>query len=131
MEEFFQKEIEKENITAEQFSSEEKTIKIHEHCHQKSLTNLSTSFAMLNIPENFKVTLINSGCYGMEGSFGYEKEHYDISMQVGEDTLFPKIRNADIPIEIVASGTSCRHQIFDGTQRTAQHPISVLRAVLK
>lgn len=76
------------------------------------------------------MTLINSGCCGMAGSFGYEKEHYDISMQVGEDTLFPKIRNTDASVEIVAAGTSCRHQIFDGTQRTAQHPISVLRAVL-
>ncbi len=131
LEEFFQKEIEKGNITAEQFSSEEKTIKIHGHCHQKSLTNMSTSFAMLNIPENFSVTLINSGCCGMAGSFGYEKEHYDISMQVGEDTLFPKIRNTDAAVEIVAAGTSCRHQIFDGTQRTAQHPISLLRTVLK
>ena len=131
LEEFFQQEIEKGNITAEQFSSEEKTIKIHGHCHQKSLTNMSSAFAMLNIPENFSVTLINSGCCGMAGSFGYEKEHYDISMQVGEDTLFPKIRNTDPSVEIVAAGTSCRHQIFDGTKRTAQHPIRVLRTVLK
>lgn len=131
LEEFFQQEIEKGNITAAQFSSEEKTIKIHGHCHQKSLTNMSAAFAMLNIPENFRVTFINSGCCGMAGSFGYEKEHYDISMQVGEDTLFPKIRNTDDTVEIVASGTSCRHQIFDGTKRRAQHPICVLRIVLK
>ncbi len=131
IEEFFQKEIEKEIIASNQFQEEEKTLKIHGHCHQKALTNMSASFTMLNLPKNFSVTIINSGCCGMAGSFGYEKEHYDISMQVGEDTLFPKIRNTDESVEIVAAGTSCRHQIFDGTKRTSQHPISVLRTVLK
>ena len=67
----------------------------------------------------------------MAGSFGYEKEHYKLSMQVGEDTLFPKIRNYGRDIEIIASGTSCRHQIKDGTERTAKHPISLLREALK
>ena len=66
----------------------------------------------------------------MAGSFGYEKEHYQISMQVGEDTLFPKIRNTDENVIIVASGTSCRHQIKDGTKRNSIHPISVLRKAL-
>lgn len=131
IEEFFQREIEKGSITADQFLEEEKTLKIHGHCQQKSLTNMSASFAMLNLPKNFSITIINSGCCGMAGSFGYEKEHYNISMQVGEDTLFPKIRNTDESVEIVAAGTSCRHQIFDGTKRTSQHPISVLRSVLK
>ncbi len=67
----------------------------------------------------------------MAGSFGYEKEHYNLSMQVGEDTLFPKIRNTDMEVNIIASGTSCRHQIFDGTKRKSQHPISILRKVMK
>jgi len=130
IEEFFQKEIEKGNIKSNQFSEAEKTLKIHGHCHQKSLTNMSASFAMLNLPKNFNVTLINSGCCGMAGSFGYEKEHYAISMQVGEDTLFPKIRNTDESVEIIASGTSCRHQIFDGAKRKSKHPISILRLAL-
>jgi len=131
IEEFFQLEIGKGNITADQFSDTEKTIKIHGHCQQKALSNISASFAMLNIPKNFNVTIINSGCCGMAGSFGYEKEHYKISMQIGEDTLFPKIRNIDKTVEIIASGTSCRHQILDGTKRKSKHPISILKQALK
>ncbi len=131
MEEFFQKEIKKGIITSNHFKETKKVLKIHGHCHQKSLSNMNASFSMLNIAKNFSVTIINSGCCGMAGSFGYEKEHYDLSMQVGEDTLFPKIRNTETSVEIVAAGTSCRHQIFDGTKRKSQHPISILRQVLK
>lgn len=131
MEEFFEKEIKKGNITAKHFNNSKKILKIHGHCHQKSLSNMNASFNMLSLPLNFKVTLINSGCCGMAGSFGYEKEHYNLSMQVGEDTLFPKIRNTDMEVNIIASGTSCRHQIFDGTKRKSQHPISILRKVMK
>jgi len=131
IEEFFQKEIKIGNITPRHFNEVKKTLKIHGHCHQKSLSNINASFAMLNLPVNFNVSIINSGCCGMAGSFGYEKEHYDISMKVGEDTLFPKIRNAGSNVEIVAAGTSCRHQIFDGTKRKSHHPISILKQVLK
>ena len=67
----------------------------------------------------------------MAGSFGYEKEHYTLSMQIGEDSIFKKVRSTDAETEIVASGTSCRHQIFDGTKRIAKHPISILREALK
>ena len=66
----------------------------------------------------------------MAGSFGYEKEHYQLSMQVGEDTLFSKVRNCDSETEIIAAGTSCRHQIFDGTKRVAKHAITVLKEAL-
>jgi len=131
MEEFFEKEIKKGKITSDSFTKEKKVLKIHGHCHQKSLSGTGASFAMLNLPENFKVTVMNTGCCGMAGSFGFEKEHYDISMQVGEDTLFPKVRNAEPGTKIVAAGTSCRHQIKDGTKRTSQHPISILKEVLK
>ena len=131
MEEFFEREIKKGKITSNQFSDTKKTLKIHGHCHQKSLSNISASFTMLNLPKNFEVTIINSGCCGMAGSFGYEKEHYNISMQVGEDTLFPKIRNSEASVAIIAAGTSCRHQIYDGTKRKSQHPISILRQVLR
>ena len=131
IEEFIEKEIKKGNITAESFTEEEKTLKIHGHCHQKSLSGTSASFAMLNIPKNYKVTVMNTGCCGMAGSFGYEKEHYKLSMQVGEDTLFPKIRNTDKSVKIAAAGTSCRHQIKDGTKRQAEHPASILRKALK
>lgn len=131
MEEFFEREIKKGRITSKQFSDTKKTVKIHGHCHQKSLSNIAASFTMLNLPKNFEVTIMNSGCCGMAGSFGYEKEHYDVSMQVGEDSLFPKVRNFDASVSIIAAGTSCRHQIYDGTKRKSQHPISILRQVLK
>ncbi|AWG22336.1 FAD-binding oxidoreductase [Flavobacterium faecale] len=131
IEEFFKNEITKGNIKAEQFSDEVKEIKIHGHCHQKALSTVEATFVMLNIPKNNTVTIYNSGCCGMAGSFGYEKEHYDISMQMGEDTLFPKIRSTAQTTEIAAAGTSCRHQIFDGTSRKAQHPVSILRSCLK
>ncbi|TDE47966.1 hypothetical protein, partial [Flavobacterium sp. GT3P67] len=81
--------------------------------------------------KNSSVTIYNSGCCGMAGSFGYEKEHYEISMQMGEDTLFPKIRATDPNVAIAAAGTSCRHQIFDGTSRTALHPVTILKSCLK
>jgi hypothetical protein len=129
-EEFLAKEIEKENITSALFTSEKKEIKIHGHCHQKALSGTFASFKMLNIPTNYAVTILNTGCCGMAGSFGYEKEHYKVSMQVGEDTLFPKLRNCTSDTEIAASGTSCRHQIFDGTKRVAKHPITLLKEAL-
>ena len=131
IEEFFKKEITSGKIHSEQFSDVEKSIKIHGHCHQKSLSSVEATFAMLNLPKNSFVTIYNSGCCGMAGSFGYEKEHYDISMQMGEDTLFPKIRATDSETAIAAAGTSCRHQIFDGTNRKALHPVTILRACLK
>jgi FAD/FMN-containing dehydrogenase/Fe-S oxidoreductase len=131
IEEFFKKEITSGNIHAEQFSDEEKQIKIHGHCHQKALSSVEATFTMLNVPSNTTVTIYNSGCCGMAGSFGYEKEHYDISMQMGEDTLFPKVRATNAAVAIAAAGTSCRHQIYDGTSRTAQHPVSILKSCLK
>jgi Fe-S oxidoreductase len=118
------------NIKSSQFTHEEKIIKFHGHCHQKALLNQSSSFAVLNLPINYKVTIIASGCCGMAGSFGYEEEHYEVSMQIGEQTLFPAIRNSNIEVQISANGTSCRHQIKDGTQREALHPITILRRAL-
>jgi len=131
IEEFFKKEITSGKIHSGQFSEIEKSIKIHGHCHQKSISSVEATFAMLNLPKNSNVTIYNSGCCGMAGSFGYEKEHYDISMQMGEDTLFPKIRATDSETAIAAAGTSCRHQIFDGTNRKALHPVTILRTCLK
>jgi FAD/FMN-containing dehydrogenase/Fe-S oxidoreductase len=130
IEEFIQKEFEKGTIRTNQFTTEDKLVKIHGHCHQKALSSTHATFSILNIPKNYKPTIMNTGCCGMAGSFGYEKEHYKVSMQVGEDTLFPKIRNTSKEIEIVAAGTSCRHQIYDGTNRIAKHPITVLREAL-
>lgn len=130
IDEFLHDEIQKGNITADQFSTEAKTIKLHGHCHQKALSGIHNTFIALNLPKNFKVTIIPSGCCGMAGSFGYEKEHYDISMQIGEQTLFPAVRKASEDTVIAAVGTSCRHQIKDGTKREALHPISILKHTL-
>ncbi|WP_299053753.1 FAD-binding and (Fe-S)-binding domain-containing protein [uncultured Polaribacter sp.] len=129
-EEFLSKELENQQIDTSLFTDTSKTLKIHGHCHQKALTGTFAGFKMLSIPKNYSVTILNTGCCGMAGSFGYEKEHYKVSMQVGEDTLFPKIRNCAETTEIAASGTSCRHQIFDGTKRIAKHPITLLKEAL-
>ncbi len=130
IEEFLSGEVEKGNISASQFTKATRVIKFHGHCHQKALSNQKYTFDVLNLPENYKVTIINSGCCGMAGSFGYEKQHYEVSMQVGELKLFPSVRNAASDVIIAANGTSCRHQIVDGTGRTAPHPVGVLKEAL-
>ena len=81
--------------------------------------------------EGYEVKEIDSSCCGMAGSFGYEAEHLDISMKMGERRLFPEIREADDEAIIVAAGTSCRHQIEDGTGKKALHPAQVLHQAMK
>lgn len=129
IEEFFANEIVNGNLKSNQFTEDERVIKIHNHCHQKALSNQKVTFDMLNLPKNYRVSIISSGCCGMAGSFGYEKEHYDISMQVGELKLFPAVRKSSQAI-IAANGTSCRHQIYDGTGIKALHPVTILKNAL-
>jgi len=131
IEEFLANEIKLGNINSSQFTDASQTLKIHNHCHQKALSNQKVTFDILNLPKNYKPTIITSGCCGMAGSFGYEQEHYEVSMKVGEQTLFPSVRRASGDTIIVANGTSCRHQIKDGTQRVALHPVSVLLKAIK
>ena len=126
IDEFIAREIQKGNITAAQFTKASKQIKLHGHCHQKALSSVQSSIQLMSLPENYHVENIPSGCCGMAGSFGYEKEHFEVSMQVGELVLFPAVRSSDADTIIAAPGTSCRHQIKDGTQRHAQHPVEVL-----
>jgi Fe-S oxidoreductase len=90
------------------------------------LSSVNFSQKLLSIPVNYKVDVIPSGCCGMAGSFGYEEEHFDVSMKVGELVLFPAVRNSSADTIIAAPGTSCRHQIKDGTGRTALHTLEVL-----
>jgi FAD/FMN-containing dehydrogenase/Fe-S oxidoreductase len=130
-EEFFAKQIESGSITQEQFTDAPTTIRVHGHCHEKALIGLIPSIRTLSIPENYNVRLIPSGCCGMAGSFGYEEEHYDISMDIGELVLFPTVRDEPQENLIAATGTSCRHQIKDGTARIALHPAQILRKALK
>ena len=86
---------------------------------------------MLELPQGHKVSMIPSGCCGMAGSFGYEEEHFAISQKIGELVLFPAVRAATLTTTLVAPGTSCRHQIKDGTGRPTLHPIEVLHAACK
>ncbi|WP_420573334.1 FAD-binding and (Fe-S)-binding domain-containing protein [Kordia sp.] len=130
LEEFLAAEIQAGEITSEAFTEDAKAIKIHVHCYQKSLSNQKCTYDVLNLPKNYKPTIIASGCCGMAGSFGYEKEHYEVSMNIGEQSLFPAVRAAEINTTIAANGTSCRHQIKDGTQKEALHPITILRRAL-
>ena len=130
IEEFLASEIQKGVVKATNFTSEEKNIKIHTHCHQKALSNQKVTFDILNLPTNYRPTIITSGCCGMAGSFGYEKEHYEVSMKIGELKLFPSIRKAPENTIIAANGTSCRHQIEDGTGRKALHPVTILKNAL-
>lgn len=124
--EFIVREMRKGNIKQKQFTQSYLYIKLHGHCHQKSLASIEPSKEMLSLPKNYQVDIIPSGCCGMAGAFGYEKEHYDLSMQIGEQVLFPAIRQAKEDVCISAPGTSCRQQIKDGTGRRAYHPIEVL-----
>ena len=126
IDEFIASEIKKGNITADQFTKEKRKIVLHGHCQQKALSSVAPSVALLSLPENYTVEIIPSGCCGMAGSFGYEKEHYDLSVKIGEMVLFPAVRQQTEEDIIAAPGTSCRHQIKDGTGRNALHPVEVL-----
>ncbi len=125
VDEFISREIFKGKIKPEQFTDKPNSISLHGHCHQKALSSISHTQKLLTLPKNYKLETIPSGCCGMAGSFGYEEEHYDVSMKVGEMVLFPAVRKAS-NCEIAAPGTSCRHQIKDGTGRLAKHPVEIL-----
>lgn len=111
------------------FDNMPRRILLHGHCHQKALGGMQPSIDVLRMIPNTNV--IPSGCCGMAGAFGYEAEHYDISRQIGELVLFPEIRAAAADTLIVATGTSCRHQIVDGTGVSALHPAELMQVALK
>lgn len=129
--EFIMHEAQSGKLSSSLFTTESRTIKLHGHCHQKAIASTESTLTMLSLPSNYKVDEIDSGCCGMAGSFGFEKEHYEVSMKVGELKLFPAIRKTKEKAIIAASGTSCRQQIFDGTQRKAYHPIEILYDAIK
>lgn len=131
IDEFLEKEMKAGKIGRDSFTSASRHIKLHGHCHQKSLASTAPTLFVLGFPENYSVEEIPSGCCGMAGSFGFEKEHYALSMKVGEMVLFPAVRNSSKETIIAAPGTSCRHQIKDGTRRTAYHPVEILYEALK
>ena len=130
IEEFIVGEWKQGRISPSLFSEEHKEVQVHVHCHQKALGSTKDSFEFLSLPKNYQVRLMPTGCCGMAGSFGYEKEHYSVSMKIGELSLFPRVQKLDSNVLIAANGTSCRHQIKDGTGRESQHPIQILRQAL-
>jgi len=111
------------------FTSPFRRILIHGHCHQKSLYGTTHMKRLLDSVPGISVDEIDSGCCGMAGSFGYEKEHYDLSMEIGEQRLFPAIRNRQAGTAVVACGFSCRQQIADGTGAKALHWVETIRAI--
>jgi FAD/FMN-containing dehydrogenase/Fe-S oxidoreductase len=131
IDEFISNEFRSGRISQDDFTDSEKEFLVHTHCQQKAISSSASTIRALSIPKNFRVLEIRSGCCGMAGSFGYEKEHYDISNKIGELVLFPEIRNCSDKEVIVASGTSCRHHIKDGTGKMAVHPVDVLFEALK
>ncbi|MFA8341977.1 MAG: FAD-binding and (Fe-S)-binding domain-containing protein [Rhodothermaceae bacterium] len=131
IDEFIAKEIDEGNITSDNFVEDKINIKLHGHCHQKALASTVPTKKMLTLPKNYSVEEIPSGCCGMAGSFGYEKEHYELSTKIGELVLFPAVREAKPETIISAPGTSCRHQIKDGTGREVYHPAEILYNALK
>ena len=126
IEEFLANEMTANKIDVSKFTIKTETVYYHGHCHQKALSSNTYAETILGMPPNFKVEVIDTGCCGMAGSFGYEKEHYELSQQIGEDRLFPSLRVLDANAIVSASGTSCRHQIKDGVSKIALHPIEVL-----
>jgi FAD/FMN-containing dehydrogenase/Fe-S oxidoreductase len=131
IDEFIAREAAAGRITSAAFTPAARTIALHGHCHQKALSSIAPTIRMLQLPTGYKVNPIASGCCGMAGSFGYEKEHYALSQQIGELVLLPAVRSAPADTLIAAPGTSCRHQIKDATERTALHPVEILHAALR
>ena len=130
IDEFLAREAARGRIGPDAFSDASRRILLHGHCHQKALASVECSAAILRLPRNYAVEIIPSGCCGMAGSFGYEREHFDVSMRIGELVLFPAVRAAAADTLLAAPGTSCRHQIHDGTGRTALHPVEILHAAV-
>ncbi len=113
-----------------EFTHEARRVLLHGHCHQKSLVGSGPSVRVLSLPEGYVVSEVDSGCCGMAGSFGYEKEHYDLSIKMAERRLLPAVRSEAEETIVVAAGVSCRHQIKHGTCRDALHPAEVIRRAL-
>ena len=131
IDEFIAREADAGRITSGSFLFAAREIKLHGHCHQKALSSMLPTVKMLELVPGHNVSLIPSGCCGMAGSFGYEKEHFEVSQKIGELVLFPAVRSAPLSTVIAAPGTSCRHQIEDATGRAAQHPIEILHAACR
>ncbi len=128
-EEFLAREAEAGRLQLKLKSLEQEAL-LHGHCHQKAFGAMGAVQSVLSLVPGLKVSSVESSCCGMAGSFGYEAEHYEMSMKMGELSLLPAVRRAGAETLIVADGTSCRHQIADGTERRALHVARVLERAL-
>jgi Fe-S oxidoreductase len=124
---FIQREIESKRLVCA-FTSPLKEVVVHGHCHQKALYGTSAMKKILSQVPGLSVSELDSGCCGMAGSFGYEKEHYELSLKIGEDRLFPAARGLDQNTVLIACGFSCRHQIQHATGKKPLHWVETLRA---
>jgi Fe-S oxidoreductase len=126
IDEFLSVQIKSKKIQQADFSQESKKIMLHGHCHQKSIAGLVSTRHVLSFPENQDVELLPTGCCGMAGSFGYERKHYNLSQQIANLVLFPRVLAAKDSVIIASNGTSCRHQLKDGIQKTGLHTVEIM-----
>ena len=126
VDEFLSQQIKFKKIVKSDFTQEGKKIILHGHCHQKSIAGLVSTRHVLSFPENQEVELLPTGCCGMAGSFGYERKHYKLSQQIANLVLFPRVLAAKESVIIASNGTSCRHQLKDGIEKTGKHTVEIM-----
>lgn len=131
IEEFLYQEFLHHRIGPDLFDQQARKIAVHLHCHYKAMASKEAAIALLSLPANHHVEYIPSGCCGMAGSFGFEREHFDLSMKIGELVVLPAMRSLEPDVIPVAQGVSCRHQVKDGAGMKALHPVEVLYEAVK
>jgi Fe-S oxidoreductase len=119
------------HLTTLTFNRGPASILFHAHCHQKSMGLTAASVRLLSSIPGSTVMSLDAGCCGMAGSFGYAREHYDVSRAIAERKLLPAVRQKPPGSVVVATGTSCRHQILDFTGDIAVHPAVLMRSLLQ
>jgi Fe-S oxidoreductase len=112
-------------------SGPSQNITFHGHCHQKAVVGTTATVGLLRRLPGAQVKELDAGCCGMAGSFGFEAEHYELSMRIGELRLFPEIRAEHPDTVLTATGISCRQQVGHGTGRRARHPLEIVRAAVE
>ena len=131
LEEFLAREADAGRLKLKLKALPQKKALLHGHCHQKAFAVMPAVERVLRLVPQLEVETIEASCCGMAGSFGYEAEHYEVSMKMAEAGLLPAVRDAEADTLIVADGVSCRHQIADGAQRRALHVARLLQLALE
>ncbi|WP_395768153.1 FAD-binding and (Fe-S)-binding domain-containing protein [Aquirufa sp.] len=130
LDEFLLREIKAKNINRDIFTDKAEKIVLHGHCHQKSIAGISSTRQVLSFPQNYEVELLPTGCCGMAGSFGYDKKHYNLSQEIANLALYPRLLATKSKTIIAMNGTSCRHQIKDGIDKEAYHTAEIMYKAL-